>query len=110
MPAKQMPLPFLETQLSESLLAHPRMPLLGVWEEDLRDLTTPLAGGILTDYLGKTHFHFSCAMNLSRDMWFVSCENQTFNGRFLGEACAKALLHLWANPIPVREALQPLEV
>lgn len=108
--AEQLPLPFPGTQLAERLLAHPNFSLLGSFEKDLRDLTTPIAGGILLEYLRKAPCLVSCALNKDKDTWYVYLQGDAFVGKYLGEACAKALLQLWAEPTPVEWTLKPLGV
>ena len=95
---------------SHALLSHPRFPVLKASKDDLQDLTTPIAGGILLDYLGKTHSGVSCAMNTDRDSWVLHCEGGIYRGKYLGEACAKALLQVWTKPTPVDWSLKPLGV
>lgn len=108
--AKQLPLPFPETGLSEKLLSHPNFSQLGVFPEDLRDLTAPIAGGILLEHLRKAPCLVSCALNKDKDVWYVFLQGDAFPGKYLGEACAKALLWLWEEPIPVEWTLKPLGV
>ncbi len=108
--AEQLTLPFLEIALSEKLRAHLNFSLLGASAEDLRDLTAPIAGGILLEHLRQTPCLVSCALSKDKDKWYVFLQGDAFPGKYLGEACAKALLRLWEEPIPVEWTLKPLGV
>jgi hypothetical protein len=94
--------------LRRSLADHPNFELLGVRKEDLKDLGSPAAGGLLMEYLRRTQRRVSCACSFE-GRWFVHCDSSyAIVGDTIGEACAKVLLQIWELPVPVPWVLQPI--